>query len=159
MDSKTRKTSRPDGRVGGNVVGIDPHKRTLSACVLDERGGIMEVGHFNVSGEGHRLLEEWALRFGAVTRWGIEGAAGLGRHTAVFLTSRGHDVRDVCPNRTNQRGRGRHQGKSDVLDAERIARETQCFPMMPRAFKRGPDDAGPDETMELISLCTRLVAR
>lgn len=138
--------------VEGHVVGIDPHKRTLSACVLDERGGVVAVGHFNVSGEGHRALEEWAMAFGHVATWGVEGASGLGRHTAMFLTARGHDVRDVCPNRTHQRGRGRQQGKTDRLDAERIAQETQSSPGLPRAFKRSGNDAGPDETLELISL-------
>ena len=31
---------------------------------------------------------------------GIEGSASWGRHTAMFLAGRGHDVRDVCANRT-----------------------------------------------------------
>jgi transposase len=136
----------------GNIVGIDPHKQTLSACALDKRGGILGIAHFRVSGDGHRALEAWALSFGPVARWGIEGASGLGRHTAMFLTDRGHEVRDVCPNRTNQRGRGRHQGKTDRLDAERIARETQSCPTLPAAFKRGGGDTGPDETMELMAL-------
>ena len=42
-------------------------------------------------------------------RWGVEGASGWGRHTAIFLIGRGHDVRDVCPNRTprvDRRGSG-----------------------------------------------------
>ena len=81
----------------GNVVGVDPHKHTLSATVLDERGGIIGTSHYRVSGDGHRALEAWALSFGAVARWGIEGASGLGRHTSVYLCRQGHDVRDVCP--------------------------------------------------------------
>jgi transposase len=147
----TIKNNRAGDNVG-NVVGIDPHKRTLSACVLDERGALLGIAHFRVSGDGHRALEAWALRFGSVRTWGIEGASGLGRHTAIFLTSRGCDVRDVCPNRTNQRGRGRHQGKTDNLDAERIARETRSCAALPTAFKRGGTDRGPDETMELMAL-------
>jgi hypothetical protein len=43
----------------GNVVGVDPHKRTLSATVVDERGGIVATAHYNVSGDGHRALEAW----------------------------------------------------------------------------------------------------
>jgi transposase len=137
----------------GNVVGIDPHKRTLSASVLDERGGGLGHAHFPVSGEGHRALEEWAGGFGPVARWGIEGAAGLGRHTAVSLAvGRGQDVRDVCPTRTAERARARRQGRSDRLDAERIARETLACPDLPRAFKRVAGDAGPDQTQELIRL-------
>lgn len=136
----------------GNTVGIDPHKRSLSASVLDDRGGLLGTEHFKVSGEGHRALEQWALSLGPVATWGVEGAGGIGRHTAAFLCLRGRDVRDVCPNRTNERARRRSEGKSDALDSERIARETLAHPELPRAFKRAGDDTGPDETGELLSL-------
>ena len=135
-----------------NIVGIDPHKHTLSAAIVDERGGVVAVQHFKVSGHGHRALEAWALSFGPVKRWGIEGATGLGRHTSMFLTGRIHDVRDVCPNRTAAQERGCHQGKSDTLDCERIARETLAHTDVPLAFKRVGDDRGPDETTELLAL-------
>ena len=59
----------------GNVVGVDPHKRTLTATVADPRGGILASAHFRVSGEGHRELEAWARQFGQIARWGIEGSA------------------------------------------------------------------------------------
>jgi hypothetical protein len=68
-----------------NVAGIDPHKRTLTAAVVDARGGVVASEHFKVSGDGHRALEAWALSFGPVARWGIENATGWGRHAAVFL--------------------------------------------------------------------------
>jgi hypothetical protein len=48
----------------GNVVGIDLHKRTLTATVVDPRGGVVASEHFGVSGEGHRELEVWARQFG-----------------------------------------------------------------------------------------------
>jgi hypothetical protein len=32
----------------GNVVGVDPHKRTLTATVVDPRGGIVASEHFRV---------------------------------------------------------------------------------------------------------------
>ncbi len=54
----------------GNVVGVDPHKRTLTATVVDPRGGIVCSEHFRVSGDGHRALEAWAEQFGPVVRWG-----------------------------------------------------------------------------------------
>ena len=139
----------------GNVVGIDPHKRTLSAAVVDARGAIVAGEHFRVSGEGHRALEAWARSFGPVVRWGIENATGWGRHPAVFLAGRGHDVRDVCPNRTPRHDRARQRGKSDTLDAERIARETLAHALLPRAFKRAAGAAGPDEPSELLTLWHR----
>jgi transposase len=140
------------GDVEGNTVGIDPHKHTLSATVLDQRGGFLATEHFEVSGEGHRALEQWAVGFGSVARWGVEGASGVGRHTAAFLCQRGHDVRDCCATRTAEHNRRRRQGKSDALDSERIARETLAHRDLPLAFKRAGSDSGPDETHELLCL-------
>ena len=136
----------------GNVVGVDPHKRTLTATVADARGGILASAHFRVSGEGHRELEAWARQFGQIARWGIEGSASWGRHTAVFLVARGHDVRDVCANRTPRSDRARQRGKSDTLDSERIAREVLAHPLLPKAFKRAGQEQGPDEQHQLLAL-------
>jgi transposase len=136
----------------GNVVGIDPHKRTLTATVVDPRGGVLASEHFRVSGEGHRALEAWARQFGQIARWGIEGSASWGRHTAVFLSGRGCDVRDVCANRTPRSDRARQRGKSDTLDSERIAREVLAHPLLPKAFKRSGQDQGPDELHQLLAL-------
>jgi hypothetical protein len=136
----------------GNVVGIDPHKQTLTATVVDPRGGIVASEHFRVSGGGHRALEAWARQFGQIARWGVENAAGWGRHTAIFLIGRGYDVRDVCANRTPRSDRARQRGKSDTLDSERIARETLAHALLPKAFKRAGADQGPDELHQLLSL-------
>ncbi len=136
----------------GNVVGVDPHKRTLTATVVDPRGGIVASEHFRVSGDGHRALEAWAQQFGPIVRFGIEGASAWGRHTAIFLIGRGYDVRDVCPNRTAQHDRARQRGKSDTLDSERVARETLAHPLLPKAFKRAGQDAGPDQQTELLAV-------
>jgi transposase len=137
---------------GGNVLGADPHRRTLTVSVLDCRGGVVATETFRVSGEGHRAMEAWALSFGPVLRWGVEGAAGLGRHTATFLTGRGHDVRDVCPNRTHERRRARQQAKTDASDSVRIAREVLADPAVPVAFKRAAGEVGPEETTQLLAL-------
>jgi transposase len=138
----------------GARVGIDPHKHTLSAAVVDGRGVIVAVEHFKVSGDGHRQLEAWAGQYGPIATWGVEGASSWGRHTAQFLIRQGHDVRDVCPHRTNQRDRARQRGKSDELDCVRIAREVLAHPDLPLAFKRdeASPDRGPDETRELMAL-------
>jgi hypothetical protein len=85
-------------------------------------------------------------------RWGVEGASGRGRHTAIFLVGRGKEVRDVCPNRTGRQDRARQRGKSDMLDSERVARETLAHALLPRVFKRAGDQVGPDEQTELLSV-------
>jgi len=122
--------------IDANVVGVDPHRQTLTATVLDGRGAAVGHEHFPTTRAGFAQLLEWASAFGAIDRWGVEGASGLGRHLSKFLIEAGHDVRDVAPHRTAQRGRGRHQGKSDLLDAHRIAAETQANPQLPHPFKR-----------------------
>lgn len=136
----------------GNDVGIDPHKRTFTASVLDRRGGVLATASFKVSGEGHRAMQTWVASFGPVRRFGVEGASGLGRHTAIYLIRAGQDVRDVCPNRTNERERGRRRGKSDAIDSVKIAREIQADPDVPVAFKRAGDDVGPQETTECLAV-------
>jgi hypothetical protein len=136
----------------GNVVGVDPHKATATATVVDARGVVVATATFKVSGEGHRAMEQWALSWGPVARWGIEGASGLGRHSAVFLVERGHDVREVCPNRTNDRARRRREGKTDALDSVRVAKETLAEIDLPAAFKRAGGDAGPDPRLEALAL-------
>jgi transposase len=157
MEAKKKRGPGPSSVLitpdhAGNVVGVDPHKRTLTATIVDPRGGIVAHEHFNVPGDGHRALEAWARQFGQIARWGIEGASSWGRHTAVFLTSRDYDVRDVCANRTPRSDRARQRGKSDVLDSERIAGETLAHPLLPRAFKRAGQDSGPDELHQLLAL-------
>lgn len=61
---KRRSSVGEAAPAAGNMVGIDPHKLTLSAAVVDERGGILGCRHFKVSGDGHRALEQWVLSFG-----------------------------------------------------------------------------------------------
>lgn len=115
VGAKRKGTSPPTAVLSvvsadGNDVGVDPHKRTLTASVLDARGGVVGTASFRVSGDGHRAMEAWVASLGPVRRFGIEGASSLGRHTAMYLVRAGHDVRDVCPNRTNERDRGRRRG-------------------------------------------------
>ena len=70
----------------------------------------------------------------------------------MFLCGRGHDVRDVCANRTPRSDRARQRGKSDTLDSERIAREVLAHPLLPKAFKRSGQEQGPDEQHQLLAL-------
>jgi transposase len=157
MSTKKKRPPAPSSMLvtearEGIVVGVDPHKHSLTAVVLDARGGLLGAEHFKVSGPGHRALEAWAGSLGTVIRWGVENAGGWGRHTAIYLAGAGHDVRDVCPNRTGRQDRARMRGKSDSLDAERVARETLAHPLLPRAFKAAEQQAAPDEHRELLTL-------
>jgi hypothetical protein len=59
-----------------NDVGVDPHKKTLTATVLDGRGGTVATASFKVSGVGHRVLLEWATSLGPVRGPSRPGVAG-----------------------------------------------------------------------------------
>ena len=135
----------------GNIVGVDPHRKTFTATVLDPRGGELGHAHFTNNRDGHATAIVWATEFGPIDRWGVEGASGLGRHLAEFLVEAGCDVRDVPPHKTSLRQRGRHEGKTDRLDSHRIAVETQTNLRLAAAFKRA-EPAGPDAVRERIAL-------
>ncbi|MBC9730784.1 transposase, partial [Streptomyces sp. TRM68367] len=78
-----------------------------------------------------------------IDRIGIEGSSGLGQPLTLALTTAGYDVREVQPNRTAERRRRRRRAKSDIEDAEAIAREPLADPHLPPAGKHtAPDAAG-----------------
>ena len=134
-----------------NIIGVDPHRKTFTATVLDSRGGELGHAHFPNTREGHDSGLAWAAGFGPADRWGIEGASGLGRHLAEFLVEAGCDVRDVPPHKTSARLRGRHEGKTDRLDSHRVAAETQTNLRLAPAFKHAVS-APPDSVRERIAL-------
>ena len=78
-----------------NIVGVDPHRKTFTATVLDPRGGELGYANFPNTRQGHDASLAWAAGLGSIDRWGVEGAGGLGRHLAEFLVAAGCDVRDV----------------------------------------------------------------
>ena len=134
-----------------NIIGVDPHRATFTATVLDSRGGELGHAHFPNTRRGHDSGLVWAAGFGPADRWGIEGASGLGRPLAEFLVEAGCDVRDVPPHKTSARQRGRHEGKSDQLDSRRVAAEAQTNPRLARAFKHAVP-AAPDPIRERMAL-------
>lgn len=135
----------------GNIVGVDPHRRRFTVTVLDERGAVVATEHFANDIAGYVEATAWVNDHGPVDRWGIENAASLGRHLTEFLIDDGFDVRDVPPHRTARQGRGRHEGKSDIVDSHRIAREAQANPQLACAFKQSAPSVI-DPTREQMAL-------
>jgi transposase len=107
-------------------VGIDTHKSSLAACLVDELGRQLAVEEFRNDRAGHRRLHGWVRRRApGERRFGIESSGWLGHGLALYLLERGEDVRDVRGHMTErERGRLRGQGKSDPRDAYAIARVT-----------------------------------
>ena len=80
----------------GVMIGVDPHKGSHTAVVLDEAENVL--GQIRVTARGdqverlHRWAQAWPDR-----RWAIEGARGLGQLLAQQLLEVGEQVVDVQP--------------------------------------------------------------
>ena len=78
------------------VIGIDPHKRSHTAAVLDDTEAL--VGQLRVNAD--RWQRDRLLRFAAPFEprtWAVEAAGGLGALLAQQLVAAGECVVDVPP--------------------------------------------------------------
>jgi transposase len=73
-------------------VGVDSHKDTLAACVVDGSGREVRSSVFRNTPSGHREFHDWA---GRAERFGIEGSANLGAALARMLMATGEIVCEV----------------------------------------------------------------
>jgi transposase len=113
------------------VVGIDPHKRSVTVGVVDPVGVEVASASFDNRSDGIVLLLAWLAGLaGQVVRVGVEGSAGHGRHAALALVGAGYDTREVPARRTAQRRRARRRPKTDIEDALAIARATAAEPSL-----------------------------
>jgi transposase len=104
------------------TIGIDPHKRTLTAAALDPHSGLLGQQRLAASSQAGRQLLAWAKQW-PERRWAVEGASGLGRGIAQLLVAAGEPVLDV-PAKLAARARLLSSGsgrKSDLADACSVA--------------------------------------
>lgn len=108
-----------------HVVGIDTHKATLAACVIDDVGQVLDERTFANDPAGFSALLGWLGEVGDISRIGLEGSAGYGAAAARFLVAAGQPAVEVPPQLSHrERIRTRRAGKSDPGDALAIARVT-----------------------------------
>jgi transposase len=107
-----------------DAIGIDTHKETLAACLVDELGSALDERTFVNDPAGHHALLDWASA-SPHARIGVEGSSSFGAPAARFLVAAGRTVREVPPQLSRrERIRTRRAGKSDPGDALAIARVT-----------------------------------
>ena len=145
-----------------HFIGIDTHKDTLAACVINQHGRAVDHGQFRNDPAGHARLVTWATAY-APTRVGIEGSGGLGRHAALTLGRHGLPIVDVPPQLTAQaRRQQRTHAKTDPIDALLVARITLRDEDLPTVRTDGPLDdlrALVRYRRELLAERTRLTNR
>src|SRR6266516_8011285 len=104
------------------IVGIDVHKQTHTAALLDERGARIETLTIaNNAGGAARLRALLANRGAEQALIGIENAAGYGRPLCGALAAAGHVVLNVPAWRTKRDRHAHGPGKSDAGDAVAVA--------------------------------------
>lgn len=99
--------------------GVDTHKDVHIAAAIDQLGRILGSRSFPATRSGYRQLLCWLLKFGNLSKVGIEGTGAYGAGLCRFLTEA--QVMVVEVNRPD-RQRRRLRGKSDTVDAESAAR-------------------------------------
>ena len=129
------------------MAGIDPHKHSATVAVVSVAGVVLARLSFAVTRAGIEELLEMLRNTGLVLdRIGVEGSGGLGRPVVLALAAAGYDVREVPASRTAERRKRRRRPKTDIEDAEAIARETLADPDLPPAGKH----AAPPSAWEVL---------
>jgi transposase len=103
-------------------VGIDVHKHTHAAALIDDRGGEVAVLTFANSPAGYQRLIGWlADRQAAGAVIGVESPGSYGRCLVGALAAAGHEVLHVPAWRTHRERHRQGPGKTDPGDALAIA--------------------------------------
>lgn len=128
--------------------GVDTHKHTHHAAVIDSNGRQLGDAQFPATRTGYRELVSFVASFGAVVRVGVEGTGSYGAGLARFLRDGGLEVVEVIrPNRQVRR----MQGKSDPIDAYAAARTAMVESDQP--IPKTAD--GPVEAIRFLTVARR----
>jgi transposase len=109
--------------MGRVIVGVDPHKRSVTIEVVDEHGRVLSAGRFGTDTAGYRLMNRYVRDQWPHHVWAVEGAQGVGRPLAQRLLAQGEAVLDV-PAKLAARVRVFDTGnarKTDAVDAHAVA--------------------------------------
>lgn len=102
------------------IGGVDAHKDTHHAVVLDDRGVRLSDQAFPATTAGYRCLLEWMRDLGDLHRVGIESTGSYAAGLTRFLQESGVEVIEVNQPHPHTRAR---KGKDDAIDAEAAARK------------------------------------
>lgn len=102
------------------VIGVDTHKDSHTAAIVDRIGAVLETFEFPANRAGYRSALARVGAGEAVRVWGVEGTGSYGAGFAALLVAAGERVVEV---ERPQRLARRQGAKSDAIDAVRAARE------------------------------------
>lgn len=121
------------------VIGIDPHKVSHTAVVVDSIGKVRAQVTVKARDEGHQRLLGWARTVAGEDRlWAIEDCRHVSGRLERTLLAHGEHVVRVPPKLMGQlRREQRGYGKSDPIDATAVARAALREPDLPIARLEG----------------------
>jgi transposase len=104
------------------IIGVDPHKRSATIDVINDREQVLTQGRYGTDTHGYQAMLAAGRRHPERV-WAVEGCNGIGRHIAQRLVADGETVWDVpaklaAKARVFDTGHGR---KTDPHDAHHIA--------------------------------------
>lgn len=102
------------------VGGVDAHKDTHHAVVLDGHGIRLADQEFPATLVGYQQLLDWLRSVGSIDRVGVESTGSYGAGLARFLESQQIQVLEVNTPHAHTRAK---KGKDDLIDAEAAARK------------------------------------
>lgn len=105
------------------IVGVDPHKRSVTIEAIDEQGKAIATGRFGTGARDYKTMLRYVRGQWPHHKWAIEGADGVGRPLAQRLLADGETVIDV-PAKLAARVRVFDTGnarKTDATDAHAVA--------------------------------------
>jgi transposase len=108
--------------MGQVIIGMDPHKRSATIEVINDREKVLAQGRFGTDRAGYQTM----LKLGRQHKdriWAVEGCNGIGKHIAQRLVADGETVVDV-PAKLSARARVFDTGqgrKTDPVDAHSVA--------------------------------------
>jgi transposase len=120
------------------VIGVDTHKDTHTAAVLDARtGGVLTRATVTADPDGYAALSALAEQHSGLRAWAMEGTGGYGAGLARHLEQASELVIELDRPKRPARKAG---AKSDPIDAERAARDALARTRLAQP-KTGPQRA------------------
>lgn len=145
------------------IIGIDAHKRSHTAVVVDEQGRQLAQRTTGTSSSDHLQLLAWTAGYGSERLWAVEDCRHLSRRLEHDLLAAGERILRVPPKlMANTRDGARTFGKSDPIDALAVARAVLRETDLPVARLDGPEREVRllvDHREDLVAERTRMISR
>src|SRR5437870_3265480 len=122
-----------------HVIGVDTHRDSHTAAVLDTTGGVVADLTVPADAFGYKRVLAFGRTHAPERRaWAIEGTGSFGSGLTTFLLEQGEWVVEI--DRPARPAR-RNGAKSDELDAARAAREALARDHLAQPRRRGDREA------------------